>query len=328
METKQILSCIQPTGELHLGNYFGAVKKWGELQKTHNCLFGIVDYHAMTMPYSANQLHDNTLRMAIDLIACGIDPKNLFIQSLIPEHAELAWILNCVTPFGALSRQTQFKSKEKQSEKRNASCGLFTYPVLQAADILMYHADLVPVGADQEQHLELARIIASRFNNQFGCSYFKAPQCMFTVTPRIMSLSNPEQKMSKSLGPRHFIGVFDDEATIRSKVKQAVTDGNEKTKAMSAGINNMFELYKVSGTPIVYEQLVSEFKRGSLKYEHLKNELAQALINLTTPYKRSRESLLANPDVVKKRIVNSSNEIRIKAQKTLSDVKKLVGLFA
>lgn len=329
MEKKQILSCIQPTGEPHLGNYFGAIKKWVELQLEHDCLYGVVDYHAMTMPYTAQSLREYTICMATDLIACGIEPKNIFIQSLVPEHTELAWILSCLTPYGELARQTQFKTKARQSEaeKALATCGLFTYPVLQAADILMYHADLVPVGTDQEQHLELSRTIANRFNQQFDCDYFKAPQCLFTVTPKIMSLSSPDQKMSKSLGAKHYIGVFDDEATIRAKVKQAVTDGTPGGDSMSAGVFNMFELLKASGNEQVYEQLQADYKHGNLKYQHLKDELAQSLIALNNPLRRSRHSLLANPEVVEKRIINASNEIRQKAKKTLREVKQLVGLF-
>jgi len=182
---KNVLSAIQPTGDLHLGNYFGAVQNWVRLQEAYKCTYGVVDYHSMTMPYEPEMLRENTWKMAFQLLACGIKPKNLFVQSLIPEHTELAWILSCATSYGELNRMTQFKDKSKQLEEKEGqdaftSSGLFIYPVLQAADILIYHADYVPVGKDQDQHLELSRNVAQRFNHQFGKEYFIHPEPLST----------------------------------------------------------------------------------------------------------------------------------------------------
>ena len=173
---KRVLSAIQPTGDLHLGNYFGAVKNWVELQDKYSCVYGVVDYHTMTMPYKALDLRENTWKMVFQLLACGVKAENLFIQSLVPEHTELNWVLGCVTSYGEVSKMTQFKDKRDQLEEKDnqafISAGLFSYPILQAADILIYKADYVPVGKDQEQHLELSRNIAARFNKQFGTEYF------------------------------------------------------------------------------------------------------------------------------------------------------------
>jgi len=330
MLQKQILSCIQPTGEMHLGNYFGAIKKWADLQPDYQCLFGVVDYHAMTMPYTSPVLRTNTTNMLVTLVACGINPRNLFIQSLVPEHAELAWIFNCLTSFGQLSRQTQFKDKSRQIDEAEGqapvTCGLFTYPVLQAADILMYHADLVPVGRDQEQHLELSRIIANRFNYQYDCAYFKEPQCLFTETPKVLSLSDPTHKMSKSLGSRHYIGLFEDEAIIRQKVKMAVTD-TDRNSAMSLAVQNLFGLLKACGNYQAYQQLMDDFKAGSLRYSDLKNELTTSLIGLTSPLRRNYNSLSQNADIVEQQVVKNSYLVRQRAQKTLKEVKQFVGLF-
>ena len=330
MKRKQILSCIQPTGEMHLGNYFGAIKNWVNLQKDFDCIYGVVDYHAMTIPYEPHILRHNTISMMIDLIACGVAPDNLFIQSMVPEHTELSWILGCVTSYGELSRQVQFKDKSTQSEDKSqsvfVSSGLFTYPVLQAADILMYHADLVPVGKDQEQHLELSRNIALRFNHMFKSDYFKEPQCLFTDIPKVMSLADPTKKMSKSLGDKHYIGLFEEENSIRAKVKQAVTANSNNSDEMSAGVSNIFELLKACDNNEAYESLMNDFNSGTLKYVVLKDVLASTLISLTSEFRRSRNSLLGNRDLVEKRVLNSSMEIREKAKKTLREVKQIVGL--
>ncbi|MDX1667544.1 MAG: tryptophan--tRNA ligase, partial [Saprospiraceae bacterium] len=212
---KQVLSCIQPTGNMHFGRYFGAVRNWVQLQEKYDCLYGVVDYHAMTMPFSPKKLRQNTWELAFNLLAVGIEVERLFIQSLCPEHAELAWVLGCYTSYGQLTRMTQFKDKSSQSEATSQdefiSAGLFIYPALQAADILIYQADYVPVGKDQEQHLELARDIAQRFNYLHGEEYFTLPKPLFTEVPKVMSTADPERKMSASLGDKHNIDLFADE---------------------------------------------------------------------------------------------------------------------
>ncbi|MEL6846162.1 MAG: tryptophan--tRNA ligase, partial [Bacteroidota bacterium] len=191
---KTVLSCIQPTGEMHFGNYFGAVKNWVDLQASYDCFIGVVDYHAMTMPYSPKKLRENTWDLLISLMAVGIEPNNLFVQSLVPEHAELGWIMNCFSSYGEVTRMTQFKDKSAKSASMGdnfISVGLFDYPVLQAADILIYKADYVPIGKDQVQHLELTRNIAQRFNHQIGKEYFVLPEPLFTKTPSIKSTADP-----------------------------------------------------------------------------------------------------------------------------------------
>ena len=215
---KTILSAIQPTGDMHYGNYFGAVKNWVDLQEKYTCYYGVVDYHAMTMPYDPKKLRENVWDLIINLMAVGVEAENLFIQSLIPEHVELGWIFNCFASFGNVSRMTQFKEKSAQSEEKAEgfiSVGLFDYPVLQAADILIYRADYVPVGKDQEQHLELSRNIAQRFNNQVGKEYFVLPESLYTETPSVKSTADPSKKMSKSAGEKHYINVFAEDAVLR-----------------------------------------------------------------------------------------------------------------
>ena len=263
MQKKRVLSCIQPTGEMHLGNYFGAIKNWVDIQDKYECIYGVVDLHAMTMPYKPEELYENTTRMVVDLLACGIDPEKsvLFIQSLVPQHTELTWIFNCVCSYGELSRMTQFKDKsellEEGAKGHFISAGLFTYPVLQAADILIYKAELVPVGKDQEQHLELSRNIAVRFNNQFG-SIFPEPQPLFTDVPKLMSLAEPTKKMSKSLGDKHVLGLFEAEDSIRKKIRSAVTDLGEESKEMSPGVQNLFTLLKASGNEVTHDILMKD----------------------------------------------------------------------
>src|SRR3989339_646529 len=221
---EKIFSGIQPTGQLHLGNYLGAIKNWVDLQKKYACVYCIVDYHAMTIPYDPAVMPKNIINAAADLLATGVDPKKsiLFVQSQVPEHTELAWILNTITPISELKRMTQFKEKSQRFQD-NINLGLFAYPVLQAADILLYQTELVPVGEDQIQHVELARDIARKFNKKFGAT-FPEPRTLLTKTPRIMSLKDPTKKMSKSLGEDHYLALADKPEIIKDKIKRAVTD--------------------------------------------------------------------------------------------------------
>ena len=243
----RIFSGIQPTGVLHLGNYFGAIKQWVELQEGNECFYCIVDYHALTNEGSRpDELRRAKESLALDLLACGIDPEKsvLFVQSDVPEHTELCWILGCVTSYGDLTRMTQFKQKAKEQEFVNA--GLFYYPVLQAADILLYLADHVPVGEDQLQHLELSRRIARRFNYRFG-DFFPEPQPILSKGARIMSLTDPSRKMSKSYGPEHYIGLMEDEESIYRKIRSAVTDvGLTPGQEMSRALANLYAILEIS----------------------------------------------------------------------------------
>jgi tryptophanyl-tRNA synthetase len=329
--SKRVLSCIQPTGDMHYGNYFGAVKNWVELQEKYECVYGVVDYHAITMPYSPKKLRENTWDLIINLLATGIKAENLFIQSLIPEHVELCWIFNCFASYGQVTRMTQFKDKSAQSEAQAEgfiSVGLFDYPVLQAADILIYRADYVPVGKDQEQHLELSRNIAQRFNSQVGKEYFVLPESLYTETPSIKSPADPTRKMSKSAGEKHYINVFADEDRLRKQIKSAVTDtGDTPAGELSPGVANLFELLKASGKTAAYEALMKDYQAGVLRYVDLKEQTAEALIALSKTFRDNKAALEADKKGVKETIKSSSAEIRKQAQQTIREVKELTGLM-
>lgn len=328
---KRVLSCIQPTGDMHYGNYFGAVKNWVDLQEKYECFYGVVDYHAMTMPYSPKKLRENTWDLIINLLATGIKAEHLFVQSLVPEHVELCWIFNCFASFGQVSRMTQFKDKSAQSEEKAEgfiSVGLYDYPVLQAADILIYKADFVPVGKDQEQHLELSRNIAQRFNNQVGKEYFVLPESLYTETPSIKSPADPSKKMSKSAGEKHYINVFADENRIRKQVKSAVTDtGDTPEGEMSSGVNNLFEILKAAGKSAAHSSLMADYEAGALRYVDLKEQVAEALVELSNGFRTRKAELESDKKAVKEMIKESSASIRREAQTTIREVKELAGLM-
>jgi len=333
MTRKRVLSCIQPTGEIHLGNYFGAIRNWVNIQDRYECYYGVVDLHAMTMPYDPKTLKENTLQMMAELLACGIDPDKsvLFIQSLVPQHTELAWIFNCVASYGELSRMTQFKDKSEMIESSGGghfiSAGLFTYPVLQAADILIYLADYVPVGRDQVQHLELSRNIAIRFNKQYG-KFFPEPEPLLTDIPKLVSLADPTKKMSKSLGEKHYVSLFEDETSIRKKVKSAVTDtGEQQGDAMSPGVENLFNLINACGKKNEYNSLMSDYKKGTLKYKDLKEVTADALVELAAPFRQRKQEIMKDHTYIEKLSVQLSDKAQAVASKTLYEVRKLTGLI-
>ncbi len=328
---KNVLSCIQPTGDLHLGNYFGAVQNWVRLQADYKCHYGVVDYHSMTMPYDPIKLRENTWKMVFYLLACGVKAENLFIQSLVPEHAELSWILNCTTSYGELTRMTQFKDKVDQlhdtDKEAFVSAGLFAYPVLQAADILIYHADYVPIGKDQEQHLELSRNIAQRFNHQFGKEYFVHPAPLYTETPKILSPADPNRKMSKSLGEKHYINLFGEEDRVRKQIKSAVTDTGEAVAGvMSAGVKNLFELLRACEAMAAHDSLMADYEAGALKYSDLKASVADAVVGLINPFRERFLALQADKKAVKSMIQDSSAETRKRAQQTMREVREITGL--
>lgn len=331
--TPDVLSCIQPTADLHVGNYFGAVANWVKLQQTHRCIYGIVDFHAITMPYDPAALRKNTRNMVIDLLACGVDPEKstLFVQSLVPEHCELCWILSSQCSFGDLSRMTQFKDKSQKLQSESGddyiSAGLFFYPVLQAADILAYRASYVPVGKDQEQHLELSRGIARRFNQRFNTDLFPEPKPLFTQTPRIMSLAQPESKMSKSAGPKHYVGLFEEEASIRKKIKSAVTDTGQPAgeATMSPGVANLFEILRACQADAAADQLHADYQAGQLKYAQLKGAVGDALVALTEPFRRRRQALVGDEAMIDQQIRQLSEQARQIAADTLNRVRKLTG---
>lgn len=247
MNKKTILSGIQPSGTLTLGNYLGALRNWVEIQHEYNCKFFIADLHSITVPQDPKVLHENTKNIVMQYIACGVDPNinTIFIQSHVHEHAELAWILNCFTYMGELSRMTQFKDKSKKQQ--NVGVGLFDYPVLMAADILLYDADYVPVGEDQRQHLEITRDLARRFNSTYKQEIFKTPKPFISETgARIMSLQNPTKKMSKSdSNPNGYISLLDSKDVIIKKFKKAVTDSENVVRYSEdrPGIQNLINIY-------------------------------------------------------------------------------------
>jgi tryptophanyl-tRNA synthetase len=327
---KRVLSAIQPTGQMHLGNYFGAVKNWVDLQQDYDCVYGVVDYHAMTMPYDPAKLRTAVWDLITNLVATGVEPKYLFIQSLVPEHTELCWIFNCFCSYGQLTRMTQFKDKSREGKGEDGfiSAGLLDYPVLQAADILIYRADFVPVGKDQEQHLELSRNIAARFNQQVRKEYFVLPEILYTETPKILSTADPTRKMSKSAGEKHYINVFAEPDAIRKQIRSAVTDlGDTPDGQMSPGVENLFQLLKACGQMEAYEALQTDYRAGALKYVDLKHTVAEALVQLTDPFREKRKDLQAHKKELKEQIKASSAEIRKRAQQTVAEVKELAGLM-
>ncbi|MDA9773621.1 tryptophan--tRNA ligase [Saprospiraceae bacterium] len=320
-----VLSCIQPTGDVTLGNYFGAIQNWVELQENNQCIYGIVDLHTMTKGLDAKSLRHYTDQMIVDLLACGIDPSKstLFVQSLVPEHTELSWILSTFASYGELSRQIQFKTHHQNNESTNV--GLFSYPILQAADILIYKAKRVPVGIDQKQHLELTRSIANKFNNKYG-ELFPIPEMELTETPKIMSLTNPSMKMSKSAGEKHFVRLFEEEAILREKIKSAVTDTVVKEGEMSEGVESLFNLLKASGAQDEYKSLIGDFEKGNLKYSNLKEALADSLVNLTGELRYKRAQIQGDISLIHDTIRDMSAKARQLAQETLFEVKQCTGV--
>jgi len=322
---ERVFSGIQPTGELHIGNYFGAVINYIRLQEQYDCIYSIVDYHAITEEHDPQLLPKRVLGMAADLLACGIDPERaiLFVQSHVPEHTELAWIFNCFTSFGDLTRMTQFKEKSRRQEF--VSAGLFDYPVLQAADILLYRASKVPVGEDQLQHLELARRIARRFNTRMG-EFFPEPEAILSEAPRLMSPADPTQKMSKSLGEKHYIGVMEPEASIYEKIKTAVTDIGPRGEEMSPGVANLFLILKFSADSRIYEELEEEYRAGTLKYVRLKEAVFESLMGVLRPIQARRRELEADLEGVRQVLEEGAARAREIAQVNIKEIRRLVGV--
>lgn len=326
---KQVLSLIQPTGDIHLGNYFGAIQNWVNLQDEYKCIYGVANDHSMTMPYDSKKLIEATWKSTFQLIACGVDPNNLFIQSLVPEHIELSWIMACNCSFGEASRMTQFKDKSQQLGEKNSdafiSVGLFFYPVLQAADILIYKADYVPVGKDQEQHLELARNIAERFNRSTGKEYFAVPEPLFTETQKIMSLADPSKKMGKSLGEKHFINLFGKIEETHKKIKSAVTATGDEGE-ISDGVRNLLQILKACGKKELAAEMTELDLKNQLKYSELKEEVSSAVETLILPIQVRYAEILDNKKQVKNEVIESSQRIRKIAQETMREVRELSGM--
>ncbi|WP_270670570.1 tryptophan--tRNA ligase [Paraclostridium bifermentans] len=327
-EKKIIFSGAQPSGKLTLGNYLGAIKNWKELQEDYNCYYSVVDLHAITVPQEAKNLRANTMQLLAQYMASGLDPEKntIFIQSHVSCHTELMWILNTMTYMGELSRMTQFKDKSQKSEA-NLNAGLFTYPVLMAADILLYQTDLVPVGEDQKQHLELARDLANRFNNRYSPT-FKVPEPYIPKAgARVMSLQEPTKKMSKSdENENGYILLVDDADTIRRKIKRSVTDsvGVVRYSDEQPGIKNLLDIYsKLDNKSIEYVVAMYEGKG----YGDFKNDVAEVIVETLKPIKDQYEYLLSNKDYLEDIYAKGAQKAEYQARKTLRKVYKKVGLI-
>lgn len=328
-DKKVIFSGIQPSGIITLGNYIGAVKNWAKLQDEYNCIYSVVDMHAITVRQNPADLRRRSLETLAMIIASGVDPdKNLiFIQSHVPQHAQLAWVLNCYTMFGELSRMTQFKDKS-QKHADNINAGLFDYPVLMAADILLYQADLVPVGVDQKQHLELARNIAERFNGAYSPTFVVPEGYIPPMGAKVMSLSDPTRKMSKSdENPKSYVSVIDDEATIIKKFKSAVTDSETEIAYRDGkdGINNLLTIYSVV-TGKTIDQAVAEFSGQG--YGTFKQAVGEAVAAHLKPLRETYADLLKNKDYLEKIYTESARQASAIAERTLRKVYKKVGFIA
>ncbi len=323
----RIFSGIQPSGELHIGNYLGAVKNWVQLQHQFDSIFCIVDYHAITVAYDPELLRQRRRDMALSLLAAGIDPDRaaLFVQSAVPEHTELAWIFNTVTPLGELERQTQFKEKAQRQESINA--GLLNYPVLQAADILLYRADKVPVGEDQVQHLELTRVIGRRWNNQFGNgeAFFPEPQALLTPTRRIMGLDG-SAKMSKSMG--NTIGLLEAPAHIWNKLRPAVTDPARirKTDPGTPEVCNIYHLHKAFSPALTVEHVAAQCSTAGWGCIDCKKVLAESMEAELVPIRRRAEELKAVPARTDEALRAGAERVSVVARETMREVRGRMGV--
>lgn len=324
---KRVFSGIQPTGSIHLGNYLGAVRQWVDSQDEYENIFCVVNSHAITTKQNPKTLLQETYRLVAMLLACGIDTNksSLFIQSQIDEHPALAWILDCYIPMGDMSRMTQFKDKSSKNPK-NINVGLFNYPALMAADILLYQADGVPVGEDQKQHLELTRDVAMRFNREYGECFTIPEPIIPKVGARIMGLDNPESKMSKSAtGENHAIFLLDSPETIQRKIKRAVTDSQsgiifDKNRA---GLYNLLSIYEIF-THKSREDIESEFEGKG--YGHLKNAVAEVVIESLRPIQERYTQIQSEQNYIQSILDTSLQTIRPIAQNTYNNIKKLIGL--
>jgi len=322
---KRILSGLQPTGAVHIGNYLGAIKNWVELQNQYDSIIFIADLHALTNPQGSSQIKKKVFDSVTTLLAAGIDPKKclLFVQSQIPEHTELTWLLNTVTPISELERMTQFKEKSQQN-KQNINMGLFGYPVLMASDILLYDTDLVPVGEDQKQHVELTRTIARKFNNQFG-KVFTIPEALVQKTgARIMSLTDPTKKMSKSM-PQGCLAMTDSPTLIEEKIKKAVTDSGKEIQyspKKPAILNLMAIHHCFSG--LSYNEIEKKYKGKG--YGQFKQDLAKIVVKALKPFQTKKKDLEKKPDQVKKILDQGNKKAQKIASQTLDRAKKKMGL--
>jgi len=329
MTKPNLLSGMQPSAaSLHLGNYLGALTQWVKMQDDFNAYYVIVDLHAITVAQDPSELRQNTRRTAAQYIAAGIDPSKsaLFVQSHVPAHAQLAWVLNCITGFGEASRMTQFKDKSQKGGADNSSVGLFTYPILQAADILLYQPKAVPVGEDQRQHLELTRDLATRFNSRFGKT-FEIPEAhILKETAKIYDLQEPTAKMSKSAqDPKGLVNLMDEPSVIAKKIKSAVTDTDGEIRfdpQAKPGVSNLIGIYSaVTGESV--ESFTSSLQGQG--YGALKTAVADAVVAALDPIRLRAQELLADPAELDRLLAQGAAKANQIAERTLSDVYDKLG---
>ncbi|MET8812557.1 tryptophan--tRNA ligase [Streptomyces sp. NPDC004549] len=330
-EKLRVLSGIQPTaGSFHLGNYLGAVRQWVALQETHDAFYMVVDLHAITVPQDPKELRDNTRLAAAQLLAAGLDPDRctLFVQSHVPEHAQLAWVMNCLTGFGEASRMTQFKDKAAKQGADRASVGLFTYPVLQVADILLYQANEVPVGEDQRQHIELTRDLAERFNGRFGQTFEIPKPYILKETAKIYDLQDPGVKMSKSAStPKGLINLLDEPKATAKKVKSAVTDTDTVIRfdpENKPGVSNLLTIHStLTGTSIADLERSYEGKM----YGALKTDLAEIMVEFVTPFRERTQQYLDDTETLDAVLAKGAEKARAIAAETLAQAYDRVGFL-
>jgi len=327
-----VLSGCQPSGELTIGNYLGALKQWVNMQDSHNCYYMLVDQHAITVRPDPEALRKATLDGLALYLACGVNPEKstIFIQSHVPEHAQLSWILSCYTQMGELNRMTQYKDKSQKSEA-NMNSGLFTYPVLMAADILLYRANCVPVGDDQKQHLELARDIATRFNNLYDDIFAVPEPYIPEFGARVMSLQEPTKKMSKSdTNPSNFIGLLEDPKKITKKIKRAMTDSDEQARiyfdvAEKPGVSNLLSLLSCT-TGQTVEQLIPQYE--DKMYGHLKGDVAEAVVAMLEPIQEKYQQYRNDQTFLNNVMKAGAEKATERASKILTSVYDAVGFIA
>lgn len=322
---KKLFSGIQPSGDVHLGNYLGAIRNWVSLIDSYDCFFCIVDYHAITVDYNPAEMQQRIMNAAASNIAAGLDPERctLFVQSHVPEHTELAWILNSVITIGHLERMTQFKDKSRQHQS-NANVGLFAYPVLQAADILLYKGEFIPVGEDQVQHIELSREIARKFNNKFG-DIFPDPQELLSDVPRIMGLDG-KSKMSKSLN--NYISLTEPREAVWKKLSTAVTDENRKrrTDPGNPGICNLFTIHRGFSSQEQLEYIRNGCKTAGIGCVDCKKILHENMENTLKPIREKSEELVTNQDYLLDVLEKGAEKCRVIAKDTMKLVREKMGL--
>ncbi|MEV7653463.1 tryptophan--tRNA ligase [Streptomyces anulatus] len=327
----RVLSGIQPTaGSFHLGNYLGAVRQWVALQETHDAFYMVVDLHAITIPQDPAELRANTRLAVAQLLAAGLDPERctLFVQSHVPEHAQLGWVMNCLTGFGEASRMTQFKDKSAKQGADRATVGLFTYPVLQVADILLYQANQVPVGEDQRQHIELTRDLAERFNGRYGRTFTVPAPYILKETAKIFDLQDPAVKMSKSAStPKGLINLLDDPKVTAKKVKSAVTDTDTVIRfdaEKKPGVSNLLSILStLSGSPV--EDLERSYEGKG--YGALKTDLAEAMVEFVTPFRARTQQYLDDPETLDAILAKGAEKARAVAAETLAQTYDRMGLL-